>query len=71
MNNLLPPTGFLRLKQIIGDPKANPPIPGLIPVSASHWYRGVEKGIYPKGIKLSDGVIVYPVEEIQKILDRR
>jgi hypothetical protein len=26
-NNPLPETGYLRLKQIIGDPKANPPVP--------------------------------------------
>ena len=28
----LPETGFLRLPQIIGNPKAKPPIPALIPV---------------------------------------
>jgi hypothetical protein len=28
----LPETGFLRLRQIIGDAKADPPIPPIIPV---------------------------------------
>ena len=28
----LPETGFLRLPQIIGNAKADPPIPALIPV---------------------------------------
>ena len=29
--NALPETGFLRLPQIVGDPKADPPVPALIP----------------------------------------
>ena len=33
----LPETGFLRLPQIVGDPKAYPPTPALIPVSKSTW----------------------------------
>jgi hypothetical protein len=32
---LLPETGFLRLPNIIGNPKANPPIPPIIPVGKS------------------------------------
>ena len=28
----LPETGFLRLSQIVGNPKANPPIPPIIPI---------------------------------------
>lgn len=35
--NQLPVTGYLRLPQIIGNPKTNPPIPALIPVSKSTW----------------------------------
>ena len=33
----LPETGFLRLPQIVGDSKAQPPVPALIPVSRSTW----------------------------------
>ncbi len=39
----LPETGFLRFKQIIGDPKAKPPISGLLPMSKSSWWDGIKK----------------------------
>jgi hypothetical protein len=42
----LPETGFVRLRQIIGDPKADPPIPPLIPVGKSTWWEGVKSGRY-------------------------
>lgn len=34
----LPKTGFLRLHQIIGNPKAKPPIPAIIPVKIHRSY---------------------------------
>jgi len=39
MDNL-PATGFLRLNQIIGNKKASPPVPAIIPVSKSTWWAG-------------------------------
>lgn len=44
MHNL-PETGYLRLPQIVGDPKAA--IPAIIPVSKSTWWAGVKSGRYP------------------------
>jgi len=38
MHKLFVHTAFLRLTQIVGDPKAEPPIPALIPVSKSTHY---------------------------------
>jgi hypothetical protein len=38
--NHLPKTGFLSLTQIIGNPKAEPPIPAVIPASKSTWWEG-------------------------------
>jgi prophage regulatory protein len=49
--NQLPETGFLRLPQIIGDPKASPPIPPIIPVKKSCWWQGVRDGRFPKPVK--------------------
>ncbi len=43
----LPEAGFLRLKQIIGDNKASPAIPPLIPVGKSTWWAGVKSGRFP------------------------
>ena len=64
----VPETGFLRLKQIIGNPKANPAIPGLIPISASAWWQGIKSGRYPPAIKLSPGVTVWRAEDIHSLI---
>ncbi|QSA97501.1 AlpA family transcriptional regulator [Methylococcus sp. EFPC2] len=47
--NDIPKTGYCRLSQIIGDKNARPtPIPALVPVSKTTWYKGIQAGIYPK-----------------------
>jgi len=65
----LPETGFLRLRQIIGDEKATPPIPPIIPVKKSNWWAGVKIGRYPKPVKLSERVTVWRVEDIQAFIN--
>ena len=45
---------LLRLKQILGDPKADPPVEPIIPISKSSWWDGISKGKYPKPIKLGE-----------------
>lgn len=65
----LPETGFLRLKSIIGDPKANPPIPPLIPVSSSTWWAGVKSGRFPKSTKISDRITGWRVEDIRRFVE--
>ena len=65
----LPPAGFLRLAQIIGNQKATPPIPALIPVSRSTFLAGVKSGRYPlKPVKLSERCTAYRVEEVKALL---
>jgi prophage regulatory protein len=66
----LPEIGFLRLTQIIGDAKADPPIPAIIPVSRSTWWAGVKSGRYPRQRKLGPKISVWPVESIQELIDR-
>lgn len=70
MANYLPETGYLRLRQIIGNPKADPPIPPLIPVSRSTWWVGVASGRFPKPRKLSPGVTVWRVEDIRALIEQ-
>lgn len=65
----LPQTGFLRLKQIIGDAHANPPVTPIIPIGKSTWWAGVKSGRYPKPVKLGPRITVWRVEEIRKLLD--
>lgn len=60
----LPATGFLRLPQVIGNPKAKPPIPPIIPVCKSAWWAGVKSGRFPKPVKLGPRVTAWRVEDI-------
>lgn len=64
----LPETGFLRLPQILGNPKATPPIPALIPVSRSTWYAGVKAGRFPKAVKLGPRTTAWPIEAIRALI---
>lgn len=64
----LPETGFLRLPSIIGNAKANPPIPALIPVRKSTWWAGVKAGRYPKPVKLGPRVTAWRVEDIRALI---
>ena len=66
----LPETGFLRLNQIIGNPKAEPPIPAVIPVSKSTWWEGVKSGRYPKPVmSLGLRITAWRVEDIRALID--
>ena len=64
----LPETGFLRLPQIIGDPKADPPIPAIIPVKKSCWWDGVRSGRFPKPVKLGPRITAWRVEDIRTLI---
>ena len=64
--NTLPESGFLRLKQIIGDRKRG--IPPLIPVSASTWWAGVRSGRFPQGFHLSKRCTLWRVEDIRTLI---
>ena len=71
VQNNLPKTGFLRIKQIVGDPKASPPIPAIIPVSKSKWWMGVKTHEFPQPIKLSCRVTVWRVEDILTYIENQ
>jgi len=68
-------SGFLRLKQIIGDkgdPKALPPIhpiPAIIPVGKSTWWQGVKEGRYPSAVKLSARTTAWRIEDIRTLIE--
>lgn len=63
------PAGYLRLPQIIGNKKAKPPIPALIPVCATTWWNGVKSGKYPAPVKLSARTTAWKVEDIIALMD--
>jgi prophage regulatory protein len=50
---------FLRLKDVLQ----------LFPVSRSAWYKGVEEGRYPKGVKLSERTIAWRRSDIDALIE--
>lgn len=63
-----PATSFLRIRQIIGDPKADPPIIAIIPVSKSTWWDWCRRGIAPPALHLSPGVTVWDAAAVQRMV---
>lgn len=68
--NLLAGSGFLRLTQIIGNPRADPPIQPIIPVSKSTWWAGVKSGRFPKPVKLGPRSTAWTVDSIRELIER-
>jgi len=66
----LPETGYLRLSQIVGNRRAEPPIPAIIPVSKSTWWEGVKTGRFPKPLKLGERITVWRVEDILALIGK-
>ena len=66
----LPSTGFVRLKQILGDKKTHPPTPPIIPVSPASWWTGVKSGIYPSAVKISSNVTAWRVKDIRDLIEQ-
>ena len=67
----LPAIGYLRLPHIIGDAKAVPPIPAVIPVSKSTWWAGVKSGRYPQPVRtLGLRITAWRVEDIRALIEQ-
>jgi predicted DNA-binding transcriptional regulator AlpA len=63
------PEGYLRINQIVGDAKAEPPIPAIIPVSKSSWWQGVKDGRYPQSVKLGPRTTAWRIEDIRTLME--
>ena len=59
-----PTVGFVRLRQIVGDPKANPPSPPLIPIGRSTWWTWVRTGKAPAPVKLGLRTTAWRAEDV-------
>jgi hypothetical protein len=64
----LPAEGFVRLQQLIGDAKAQPPIPPIVPVSRAQLRRWVLDGRFPAPIKFSPRMTMWPVAAVRQWL---
>lgn len=68
---VLPQTGLVRLSQILGSPKASPPIPPVIPVSRATWWAGVKSGRFPQPVKtLGPRIAAWRVEDIRALIEQ-
>ena len=65
----LPETGYLRLNQIVGNPKADPPIPPIIPISKASWWAGVKEGRFPAPVKLGPRTTAWRIEDIRRLIE--
>jgi hypothetical protein len=65
-----PEAGFFRIWHIIGNPKANPPIPPLLPVSRSTFLNWVKEGKAPAAVKLSERTTAWRVEDIRAFISK-
>jgi predicted DNA-binding transcriptional regulator AlpA len=65
---VLPESGYVRLPQILGDKKADPPVPPVIPVSKSTWWAGVKAGRFPRPVKLGPRITAWRVEDIRTLV---
>jgi predicted DNA-binding transcriptional regulator AlpA len=62
MKNLsLPETGFVRLPVVLA----------VFPVSKSSLYAGIQKGIYPAPVKLSERTSAWKVEDIRLLIEQK
>ena len=68
-NSIIPETGFLRLKQILGNPNSTPPTPPLIPVGYSTWWKWVADGKAPKSHKLGPRTTAWKAEDIRNFIE--
>ena len=66
---ILPETGYLRLSQIVGNSKTNPPISPLIPIGKSTWWSWVKSGKAPAPIKIGPRTTVWKIESIRNFIN--
>jgi predicted DNA-binding transcriptional regulator AlpA len=72
LQSILANSAFLRLHQIIGDPRASPPVPALIPISKSTLYRAIARGVFPPPSKqMSPGCSLWHTEAVIAALEDR
>lgn len=63
MSKHSPLEGALRLRQILHPT-------GPLPISASSWWSGVKKGIYPQPIKLGKRITAWRASDIRALIER-
>ena len=62
------PDPLLRLTDIIGDPKSDPPVPAMVPVSKSTIYRLVKARRFPAPIKPSPSISLWSNDAVKSAI---
>jgi hypothetical protein len=62
------PETLLRQRQILGDPKAEPPIPPIIPIGKSAWWLGIKEGRYPQPVRLGSRAVAWRRSDIDRLI---
>ena len=60
--------GFYNLKEILGDRSKG--IPCILAVSRATWYQGIQKGLYPKPVKLSSRSSAWRASDIEALMKK-
>ena len=61
---------LVKLHQIIGNQKAVPPIPALLPVGRTTFLNRVKDGTYPQPVKLGARSVAWRVSDIYALLEK-
>jgi len=61
---------LVRIKEIVGDKKADPPVPGLLPIGKSHFWAGVKSGKFPPPLKLGERTTCWRLSDILQIVEK-
>lgn len=60
---------ILRIRHVIGDPRANPPQPGLLPISKAGWYRGIKAGRFPRGVAIGPRSVGWRLSDLNRCFE--
>lgn len=62
---------YVRIVELIGNRRATPPTPGMLPLSAATIWRMVKRGDFPAPVKLGLNSTAWPLADVEDWLGRR
>lgn len=61
---------LVRIKEIVGDKKADPPIKGILPISRATWLAGVRAGRFPAPVKLGPRITCWRSADVMALTEK-
>lgn len=65
------PPRLVRLAQLVGRPRAVPPVQGILPWNPSTLWRKVKAGEFPQPVKLGPNSTAWVLDEVEAWLRER